>query len=252
MQKIRVIHQKTKGQRIQRIGRPVLELRSQKNDNDWRSEYLIFKKRDGGTVFLKREWENERKLKGLPSFSTSGSGMGFTSSVCTINVGSSSVKSILRFIRKHMEYFPTGTVFCDFAGWIGYGIIFTVRNDEYNEESLKEKLYSGMTLGKEYSGLSDNEDFNRLAVAMREKGYLVMVEKNEDGFWEGFTNSLGIKACFCTESEEIGYATYLSGKIAADRSTDFDKWSRCDYGAPLPKNEKETMEIIEQLERMKK
>jgi hypothetical protein len=251
MQKVTIHHEAQKGLRINRFGRPLIELVTKEENvfNGWASEYAKFTSPSGKVIFVKREWEKERLAKSELCYTNSEyKNDGLCNNIIAFSK-TYSVKAALRKIKKYAHLFPSGTTFTDFGGWINYGVSFVIRNDEYDEEKIKELLYKDLVLGKRYSRLSNNEQFNNLVIALRNVGYLVSVSDEIDDdniYWAAFIKSKNIRAGFCTKNDESNQ--HLSGQFCAENEECFDKWSNCSIEIDIPETQEKIDLLIKELE----
>jgi len=240
---VKVKYKQTKNRRINRFPRNnivMIEKRMEDKNFHWYSDYEKFtlgKK----IVFVKREWEKERLSKGLPCYTTSDFESDGLSNNLFAFTKTHTVKSAKRKIRKFIKFFPTGTRFENFGGWIGFDIEFIVKNPEYNEEKLKEELYFKLKLGEKYTKLSSDFNTNNLTTSLRNAGYFVSLGENNEGYVLG----KNIRAAFLSYKDD-NYKS--SEKFIADNDNCFDKWSRCAIKIKFPKSKKEISDLLRELE----
>lgn len=249
MKKISVYHEAQKGFRINRFARPIIELITKNKFDGWASEYEKFISPNGKIIFVKREWEKEKLAKSEPCYTNSEWEYSGLSNTLLAFHKVYSVKAAVRKIKKYAHLFPSGTTFTDFGGWIKKGVSFVIRNDEYDEEKVKELLYKDLTIGKRYSRLSDNKQFNNLVIALRGEGYLVSVSSERESkslYWAAFIKSKNIRAGFCTKNSVSNQ--HLSGQFCAENEECFDKWSKCPIEIDIPETQEKIDLLIKELE----
>lgn len=79
--------------------------------------------------------------------------------------------------------------------------------------------------------------FNTLVENLKANGYTVNVSTTEEGYKFAFISGNGIHGGFC-KPNKYSY-TAINGRVAFEHVDCFDKWSKCPYSFPFPKNDSE-------------
>ncbi|AVM24286.1 hypothetical protein [Bacillus pumilus] len=95
--------------------------------------------------------------------------------------------------------------------------------------------------------------FNDIVENLKNKGFIVEVNEEEGLYNFATVTGKGIFAGFCTAHDENNLnSSYhcINGKISADNSRCFDKWSKCPVSLPMPKNKEEMTFLFDKLEHL--
>ena len=123
---VKVKYEKPKGQRINHFYRDCIELVGDNKKRPWLLKFEGFETQDGVDVFVDRDVEEE-KLKNGEMCHTVASYQGHGST----RLRAFSVKAAKRKVAQIGWMFPNNTTFRDFAGYIGYGVDFVIKNPLY-------------------------------------------------------------------------------------------------------------------------